>query len=225
MKKTVITLIVFIILAVVAFILLSTSGFLGEDLNQKGQDLSSSLSDMVNQGKDAFVELTGIGEEEKKQPEIPQEDPKITKFFQQLKTATPEQLSNMVMQGFQPKKPNLAGEPPIVYMARYNNNPEVYTLMLNIGASVAQTNRKGENALKVAIERGAPLEIVRILYANQEELDEQARQRRIQQGPGAQVVGSYYPSIENSTDNNGRIRNGRTIYYNGYKRNRNLQGL
>ncbi len=221
MKKTLITLIVFIVLAVIAFLLLSTSGFLGEDLNQKGQDLSTNLTDMVNKSKEAFTELTGIGEEPKKpEPQVPQEDPKITKFFQQLKTATAEDLSQMVLQGFKPTKPNLAGEPPIVYMARYNNNPEVYTLMLNIGASVAQTNKKGDNALKVAIERGAPLEIVRILYANQEELDAKERQKKIQQGPGAQVVGSYYPSIENSQDSN----NG-TIYYNGYRRNRNLQGL
>ena len=219
MKKTFITLIVFIVLAFVAFLLLSTSGFLGEDLNQKGQDISANLNDMVSKSKEAFTELTGIGEE-KKQPEVPQEDPKITKFFQQLKTATPEELSDMVLKGFKPTQANLAGEPPIVHMARYNNNPEVYTLMLNIGASVAQTNKKGENALKVAIERGAPLEIVRILYANQEALDEQARQKKIQQGPGAQVISSYYPSIENSQNNN----NG-TIYYNGYRRNRNLQGL
>lgn len=219
MKKTFITLIVFIILAVIAFLLLSTSGFLGGDLGQKGQELSGSLSELVNQGKDTFVELTGMGEEKK--PEVPQEDPKITRFFEQLKTATPEVLSDMILKGFKPTKPNLAGEPPIVYMARYNNNPEVYTLMLNIGASVAQTNRKGENALKVAIERGAPLEIVRILYANQEELDAQERQKKIQQGPGAQVISSYYPSIENTARNGGN----KTIYYNGYRRNRNLQGL
>ncbi|MBQ4493494.1 MAG: hypothetical protein II972_02690 [Elusimicrobiaceae bacterium] len=219
MKKTFLTLIVFVILAVVAFLLLSTSGFLGEDIGKKGQELSGSLGNLVNQGKDALTDFTGIGEEKK--PEVPQEDPKITKFFEQLKTATPEVLSDMVLKGFKPTKPNLAGEPPIVYMARYNNNAEVYELMLNIGASVAQTNRKGENALKVAIERGAPLEVVRILYANQEALDEQARQEKIMQGPGSKVVGSYYPSIENNVNNN----SGRSIYYKGYRRNRNLQGL
>ncbi len=204
MRKTIVTLIVFIVLAVIAFLLLSTSGFLGEDMNQKGQELSGSLTDMVNKSKDAFTELTGIGEEKKPEPEVPQEDPKITKFFQQLKTATPEVLSDMVLKGFKPTQANLAGEPPIVHMARYNDNPEVYTLMLNIGASVAQKNKKGENALKVAIERGAPLEIVRILYANQEELDAKERQKKIQQGPGAQVIGSYYPSIENSKGGNRR---------------------
>ena len=220
MRKTFITLIVFVVLAVVAFLLLSTSGFLGENLGQKGQELSSSIENVVNQGKDAFVELTGIGEE-KKQPEVPQEDPKITKFFQQLKTATPEVLSDMVLKGFKPTKANLAGEPPIVYMARYNNNAEVYELMLNIGASVAQTNRKGENALKVAIERGAPLEVVRVLYANQEELDAQARLEKINQGPGAQIVGSYYPSIEqNKTPVKNDIHS-----IPGYRKNRNLQGF
>ena len=218
MKKTFITLIVFIILAVVAFLLLSTSGFLGENLGQKGQELSNSIENVVNQSKDALVELTGIREEKK--PEVPQEDPKITKFFQQLKTATPEVLSDMVLKGFKPTKPNLAGEPPIVYMARYNNNAEVYELMLNIGASVAQTNKKGENALKVAIERGAPLEVIRILYANQEDLDEQARQEKIQQGPGAKVVSSYYPSIEDS-----KKEGNSSLYYKGYRRNRNLQGF
>ena len=219
MKKTILTLIVLVILAFVAFLLLSTNGFLGEDLGQKGQELSGNLSNLVNQGKDAFTEFTGLGEEKK--PEPPKEDPKITKFFQQLKTATPEVLSDMIIQGFQPTKPNLAGEPPIVYMARYNNNPEVYTLMLNIGASVAQTNKKGENALKVAIERGAPLEIVRILYANQEELDAQARLEKINQGPGAQVISSYYPSIE---QNKAPVKN--DIHsIPGYRRNRNLQGL
>lgn len=218
MKKTFLTLIAFIILALVAFILLSKSGFLGENLNKQGEGLSSGIEKIVNQSVDAIGEITGLKEEKK--PPVPQEDPKITKFFNQLKTATPEVLSEMVLKGFKPTKPNLAGEPPLVHMARYNNNPEVYELMLNIGASVEQTNKKGDNALKVAIERGAPLEIIRILYANQEALDAQARINKINQGPGAQVVGSYYPSIEKNTK---PTKN--TIYHSNYTRNKNLQGL
>lgn len=219
MKKTFLTLIAFVILAIVAFILLSKSGFLGEKMTKQGEDLSTGISNMVNQSVDAIGEITGL-KEEKKKPQVPQEDPKVKKFFQQLKTATPEVLSEMVLQGFKPTKPNLAGEPPIVYMARYNNNPEVYELMLNIGASVEQTNKKGDNALKVAIERGAPLEIIRILYANQEELDAQARLDKINAGPGAKVISSYYPSIEKNTK---PTKN--TIYHSNYTRNKNLQGL
>lgn len=220
MKKTILTLIVLIILAFIAFVLLSKSGFLGENLTKKGEDLSSDIGKMVSQSVNAIGEMTGLKEEEKKKPAVPQEDPKIKKFFEQLKTATPEVLSEMVLKGFKPTKPNLAGEPPIVYMARYNNNPEVYELMLNIGASVAQTNKKGDNALKVAIERGAPLEIIRILYANQEALDEMARIEKINQGPGAKVISSYYPSIEKNTQ---PTKN--TIYHSNYTRNKNLQGL
>lgn len=195
MKKTVFTLFAFLVVGFIIFLVLSTSGFLGEDIGQKGQEISGSIEKVVNQSMDAIGDLAG--DSKKKQQPVPQEDPKITKFFQQLKTATPEVLADMVVEGFKPSKPNLAGEPPIVYMARYNNNPEVYELMLNIGASVAQTNRKGENALKVAIERGAPIEVIRILYANQEALDAKVRQEKIKQGPGAQVVSSYYPSLEN----------------------------
>lgn len=195
MKKTVFTLFAFLVVGFIIFLVLSTSGFLGEDIGQKGQEISGSIEKVVNQSMDAIGDLAG--DSKKKQQPVPQEDPKITKFFQQLKTATPEVLADMVVEGFKPSKPNLAGEPPIVYMARYNNNPEVYELMLNIGASVAQTNRKGENALKVAIERGAPIEVIRILYANQEALDAKVRQEKIKQGPGAKVVSSYYPSLEN----------------------------
>jgi hypothetical protein len=215
MRKTFFTFLVFLIVAFVGFLLLSTNGFLGEEIGKTGADISASIDKVVNQGVGAITELAA---EEKPKPV--QEDPKIQRFFQQLKTATPETLSDMIVKGFKPTKPNLAGEPPIVYMARYNDNPEVYELMLNIGASVAQTNRKGENALKVAIERGAPLEVIRILYADQEEIDKMARQDKINQGPGAQVISSYYPSIEQNT---APTKN--TIYTSGYRRNKNLQGL
>ena len=214
MKKTFITLLVFLIIGFIAFLLLSKNGFLGEDLGEKGENLSSKIDQFVSQGVDAVADFTGLKEEEK--PAEPQEDPKITKFFQQLKTATPETLSQMVVNGFSPRKPNLAGEPPIVYMARYNDNPETYDVMLNIGANAAQTNAKGENALKVALERGAPLEIIRKLYANQEALDEEARQREIKKGPGSKVIGAYYPSIENHTV---KKKN------KGYRKNKNLRGL
>ena len=80
-----------------------------------------------------------------------------------------------------------------------------------------QTNRAGENALKVAIERGAPMEIIRILYANQESLDAKAREDKINQGPGPQVISSYFPSLENSK---GKKSSGST-----YRHNRNLRGL
>lgn len=217
MKKTFLTFLVLLILAFIAFLLLSTNGFLGEEIGKTGTEISSGIGTVVNQGVDALGEITGLKEEKKP---VPQEDPKVARFFQQLKTATPEVLADMVIKGFKPAKPNLAGEPPIVYMARYNNNPEVYELMLNIGASVAQTNAKGENALKVAIERGAPLEIIRILYADQEMLDAKARMDKINEGPGAKVIGSYYPSIEKNTQH---TKN--TIYTPGYTRNKNLKGL
>ena len=220
MKKTFLTLLAFLVIGFVAFLLLSTNGFLGEDLGKKGEDLSKSIEGAVSQGVDSIGEFTGLKEEKKP---VPQEDPKVSKFFKQLKTATPEVLADMVLNGFKPKKPNLAGEPPIVYMARYNDNPEVYELMLNIGASVEQTNRKGENALKVAIERGAPTEIIRILYANQEALDQKVRQERINEGPGSQIIGSYYPSIENQK-NKGTVHKG-TVYHSNYTRNKNLRGL
>ncbi len=223
MKKTFITLLVFLVIGFIAFLLLSKNGFLGEDLGEKGENISSKIDQFVSQGVDAVADFTGLKEEEKP---VPQEDPKITKFFQQLKTATPEALSQMVVNGFNPRKPNLAGEPPIVYMARYNDNPETYDVMLNIGANAAQTNAKGENALKVALERGAPLEIIRKLYANQEALDEEARQREIKKGPGSKIIGSYYPSIENNTGSKRRrTRKGNRVYIDGYSRNRNLQGL
>lgn len=220
MKKTFITLFVFLIIGFVVFLLLSKNGFLGEDLGKKGEEISSGIDNMFTQSKDAIAEFTGLKEEKKPEPV---EDPKITKFFQRLKTATPEDLSDMVVKGFNPRKPNLAGEPPIVYMARYNNNPETYDVMLNIGANAAQTNRKGENALKVALERGAPLEIIRKLYANQEELDAEARQREINKGPGSQVIGSYYPSIDKNAKK--VVTKGNRIYVDGYSRNKNLQGL
>jgi len=195
MRRTFLVLFVLVVIGIVVFLLLSKSGFLGDNLGKQGQELSGTLENVFKQSKDAISELVGTKEEPK--PQAPKEDPKITKFFQQLKTATPETLGEMVVQGFSPTKPNLAGEPPIVYMARYNDNLAVYELMLNIGASVEQTNKKGDNALKVAIERGAPLEIIRLLYANQTALDEKARQEKIKQGPGAKVITSYYPSIEN----------------------------
>ena len=219
MKKTFITLLVFLVVAFIAFLLLSKNGFLGEDIGKTGEEISSSLDKAVSQGIDAIADFTGLKEEKKPEP---QEDPKITKFFKQLKTATPEILSDMIINGFNPKKPNLAGEPPIVYMARYNDNPETYDIMLTIGANVGQTNRKGENALKVALERGAPLEIIRKLYANQEELDARKRAEKINEGPGAQVIGSYYPSIEQDAKN---VTKGNRIYIEGYSRNKNLQGL
>ena len=219
MKKTFITLLIFLVVGFIAFLLLSKNGFLGEELGEKGENISAKIDEFVGQGIDAVADFTGLKEEK---PVEPQEDPKITKFFQQLKTATPETLSTMVVNGFNPKKPNLAGEPPIVYMARYNNNPETYDVMLNIGANVGQTNRKGENALKVALERGAPLEIIRKLYANQEALDAIARQKEINKGPGAQVIGSYYPSI---ADDAKGVTKGNRIYIDCYSRNRNLQGL
>lgn len=219
MKKTFITLFVFLIIGFVVFLLLSKNGFLGEDLGKKGEEISSGIDNMFTQSKDAIAEFTGLKEEKKPEPV---EDPKITKFFQRLKTATPEDLSDMILKGFNPKKPNLAGEPPIVYMARYNDNPEVYDIMLTIGASVAQTNRKGENALKVAVERGAPVEIIRKLYKNQEEVDAQKRLDKINEGPGAQVIGSYYPSIEKDAKG---VTRGNRVYIDGYSRNKNLQGL
>ena len=219
MRKTFITFFIFLILAFIAFLLLSKNGFLGEDLGKKGEEISSGIDRVFSQGKDAIADFTGLKEEK---PAVPQEDPKITKFFKQLKTATPEVLSEMVVNGFNPRKANLAGEPPIVYMARYNDNPETYDIMLNIGANAAQTNKKGENALKVALERGAPLEIIRKLYANQEEIDAQKRLDKINEGPGAQVIGSYYPSIEKEAQG---VTKGNRIYIDGYSRNKNLKGL
>lgn len=195
MRKTLFTLFAFLIIAFIAFLLLSTNGFLGEDIGKTGEEISGKLDKVVNQGIGAITEFTG--QQKQKEPPTPQEDPKITNFFNRLKTASPEDIADMVIKGFKPTQTNLAGDPPIVHMARYNNNPESYEIMLNIGASVEQTNRKGDNALKVAIERGAPIEVIRILYANQEALDEKVRQEKIKQGPGAQVISSYYPSLEN----------------------------
>lgn len=200
MRKTFLTFLVFLIMAFFAFLVFSSNGFLGGEIGKAGSELSTSIDKAVNQ-KVSSLDAFTVKTEEKAKPDLTdnalKEDSATEKFFAKLKTATPEELAQMVLDGFKPAKANKEGEPPLVYMARYNNNAEVYNIMLNIGSSVAQTNNKGENALKVAIERGAPIEIIRILYANQEELDAKARQEKIKQGPGPTIISSYYPSLEN----------------------------
>ena len=200
MQKSFLTFLVFLVVAFFAFLVFSSSGFLGGDIGKAGSDLSTSIDKALNERVSSLDNFTAKPKEKAK-PALAdsalKEDSATEKFFARLKTATPEELAQMVLDGFKPAKANKEGEPPLVYMARYNNNVDVYTIMLNIGSSVAQTNYQGENALKVAIERGAPIEIIRILYANQEELDAKARQERIKQGPGPTIISSYYPSLEN----------------------------
>ena len=223
MKNVFLNLLLVIFLALVAFLLLSSTGFLGEKADKTGKELTADINKKVNQGIDAIQGLVGMKKEEpkdkKKQAPV---DPQA-KFFKRLKTATPEEISDMYVQGFKPTKANFAGELPIVYMARYNNNIETYKLMFDLGANAEQVNKKGENALKVAVERGAPLELIRLLYANQDEQAKKRMDEKVKQGPGPRVISSYFPSIDKNAARTGPMRN--PTYDRSYTKNKNLQGL
>ena len=51
MKKTLFTLFAFLVVGFIIFLVLSTSGFLGEDIGQKGQEISGSIEKAVNQAE------------------------------------------------------------------------------------------------------------------------------------------------------------------------------
>lgn len=187
MKNLILNIIAVLALAFIAFLLLSARGVFGAKATKTSQEITGNINKKVSE----LGEIVGIKKEVKPEPKKAAPVDPQAKFFKRLKTATPEEIADMFVEGFKPTKANFAGELPIVYMARYNNNIESYKLMFDFGANAEQENKKGENALKVAVERGAPIELIRFLRDNQDDLAKQRMQEKVKQGPGPKVVGSF----------------------------------
>jgi ankyrin repeat protein len=80
-----------------------------------------------------------------------------------VKTGTPQDVQTAINNGADVNVKNTWGFTPLLYASQYNENPEVFTVLLKAGANLEDRTPYGRNALMVAVVYEEPASVIMVL--------------------------------------------------------------